>query len=105
MLETIANIAAIFLILQGLVVLVVVAGLCVGLAKAMMVLRHKTVEVMPQVQGQARRLAATTDNVSQKVSSPFISLDTRQARFRAMRRAAFVGAQRHPHTQPENSEE
>jgi hypothetical protein len=105
MLETIANIATIFLVLQGLIVLVVVVALCLGLAKAMMMVRHKTVEVMPQVQGQARRLAATTDQVSQKVATPFISLETRQARFRAMRRAAFAGDQRQPHTQPENSEE
>lgn len=105
MLETVANIATIFLILQGLVVLAVVVALCAGLAKAMMVVRHKTVEIMPQVQGQARRLASTTDQVSQKVASPFVSLDSRQARFRAMRRAAFAGGQRHSSSQPESSEE
>jgi cell shape-determining protein MreC len=99
MLETVANIATIFLVMQGLIILVVVTALSIGLAKAMMVVRQKTVQVMPQIQGQARRLATTTDSVSQKVASPFIGLNARQERFRGMRRRVFGGGQRQPGNQ------
>jgi hypothetical protein len=94
MLETVANIATIFLVMQGLIILVVVTALSIGLAKAMMVVRQKTVQVMPQIQGQARRLAANTDSISEKVASPFIGLNARQERFQAMRRRAFTRSQR-----------
>lgn len=105
MLETVANIAAIFLVLEGLVVLAVVTVLCFGLAKAMIIVRHKTVEIMPQVQGQARRLAVTTDDISQKVASPFIGLNARQTRFQAMAGRVFTGATRTAGRQPEGSKE
>ena len=101
MLETIANIATIFLVIQGLIVLALVTVLSFGLAKAMMIVRQKTMQIMPQVQGQARRLAVTTDDVSQKVAAPFIGLNTRQTRFQAMAGRAFTGAG----SQPEGSKE
>ncbi len=105
MLETIANIATIFLVIQGLIVLALVTVLSFGLAKAMMIVRQKTMQIMPQVQGQARRLAVTTDDVSQKVAAPFIGLNTRQARFQTMAGRAFTGAHRAAGSQPEESKE
>lgn len=105
MLETVANIATIFLVLQGLIILAVVTVLSFGLARAMMIVRQKTVEVMPQIQGQARRLATTTDNVSQKVASPFIGLNARQERFHAMRQRAFSGGPRQANDPSQESKE
>ncbi len=105
MLETVANIATIFLVIQGLIILVVVTVLSVGLAKATMVVRQKTVQVMPQIQSQARRLATSTDNVSQKVASPFIAMNARQERFQGMRRRAFAGRPRTQGARQEPSKE
>lgn len=105
MLETVANIATIFLVIQGLIVLAVVTALSFGLAKAMIIVRHKTVEVMPQIQSQARRLATTTDNVSGKVAAPFIGLNARQERLRGMRRRVFYGGQRQPGNQQDEPKE
>lgn len=99
MLETVANIATVFLVIQGLIILLVVTVMSFGLARAMMIVRQKTVQAMPQIQGQARRLATTTDNVSQKVASPFIGLNARQERFRGMRQRVFHGAQPQPDNQ------
>lgn len=93
MLDTVGNIATIFLVIEGLMILIVLAVLSFGLAKAMMVVRHKTMEVMPQIQGQARRLADTSETASQKIASPFIRLDTAQARFRGMRQRVFTRGQ------------
>ncbi len=67
-LDTFANIATIFLIIEALVILVVLLAVSFGLARAMMLVRRKVVEVMPQIQGQARRLADTSESVSQKVA-------------------------------------
>ena len=95
-LNTLANIATIFLILEGLIILIVLLALSFGLARAMMIVRRKTIEVMPQIQGQARRLADTSETVSQKVASPFIRLEANQARLRGMRQRAFYGSKAQP---------
>lgn len=105
MLETVANIATIFLVIQGLIILIVITVMSFGLARAMMIVRQKTVQVMPQIQGQARRLATTTDNVSQKVASPFIGLNARQKRFQGMRRRAFARGPRAYDAQQEPPQE
>lgn len=94
-LNTLANIAAIFLIIQALIILVVLLVLSFGLARATMIVRRKTVEVMPQIQGKARQLADTTETVSQKVASPFIRLETAQARLRGMNQRVFAGGETH----------
>jgi hypothetical protein len=104
-LETFANIATIFLIIQALVILVVLLALSIGLARATLVVRRKVVQVMPQIQGQARRLAGTTETVSQKVASPFIRLETNQARFRGMRQRMFYGNRTRPGSQQQESKE
>lgn len=104
-LETFANIATIFLVIQALVILVVLLALSIGLARATLVVRRKVVEVMPQIQGQARRLADTSETVSQKVASPFIRLETSQARFRGMRQRAFYGDRAQPGSRHHESKE
>lgn len=98
-LDTLANIATIFLILETLVILVVLLAVSFGLARAMMIVRRKTVEVMPRIQGKARQLADTTETVSHKVASPFIRLDANQARLRGMGRRAFYGSKGQPGSQ------
>lgn len=98
-LNTFANIATIFLIIETLVILVVLLVLSFGLARAAMVVRRKTVEVMPQIQGQARRLASNSENVSQKVASPFIRLETGRARWRGMRQGVFYRNRTRPGSQ------
>ena len=103
MLETVANIATIFLVIQGLIILILITVMSFGLARAMMIVRQKTVQVMPQIQGQARRLAGTTETVSQKVAAPFIRFETSQARFRGMSQRAFYGGKArsgHQHSEP-----
>ena len=95
-LDTLANIATMFLIIEALVILIVLLVLSFGLARAMMIVRRKTVEVMPQIQGKARQLAVTTDNVSQKVASPFIRAEASQARLRGMRERVMTGGNRRP---------
>lgn len=98
-LNTLANIATIFLIIETLAILVVLLVLSFGLARAAMVVRRKTIEVMPQIQGQARRLADTSETVSQKVASPFIRVETSQARWRGMRRRVFSNTKARPGSQ------
>ena len=90
-LDTVANIATIFLIMQALVILIVLMVVSLGLARATMLMRRKVVQVMPQIQGQARRLADTSETVSQKVASPFVRLEQSQARGRGMRQHVFYG--------------
>jgi hypothetical protein len=105
-LDTVANVATILLIIEALVILVVLLAVSFGLARAMMIVRRKTVEVMPQIQGQARRLADTSETASQKVASPFIRLETSQARLRGMRQRVFSGSKAQPGSQqPEPKEE
>jgi hypothetical protein len=102
-LDTLANIATIFLIIEALVVLVVLLAVSFGLARATMLVRRKVVQIMPQIQGQARRLAGTTETVSQKVAAPFIRFETSQARFRGMSQRAFYGGKAqsgHQHSEP-----
>ena len=96
MLGTAANIATIFLVIQGLIILIVLLALTVVMTKLTIEMRRKAREVMPQIQGQARRLADTSETVSQKVASPFIRLETSQARFRGMRQRAFYGGRAQP---------
>jgi hypothetical protein len=60
---------------------------------------------MPQIQGQARRLADTSETVSQKVASPFIRLETSQARFRGMRERVFYGSKAQPGRQQQTPKE
>ena len=104
-LDTVANIATIFLIIEALVILVVLLVLSFGLARATMVVRRKVIEIMPQIQGQARRMADTSETVSQKVASPFIRLESSQARFRGMRQRVFYGSKAQPGSQPQELKE
>jgi hypothetical protein len=104
-LDTLANIATIFLILQALIILIVLLAVSFGLARAMMIVRRKTVEVMPQIQGKARQLADTTETVSQKVASPFIRLEANQARLRGMGQRAFTGSKAQPGSQQQPQED
>ncbi len=104
-LNTFANIATIFLIIEALVILVVLLALSFGLARATMLVRRKVVEVMPQIQGQARRLADTSESVSHKVASPFIRLETSQARWRGMRQRVFYGSNAQPGSRQQEPKE
>jgi hypothetical protein len=105
MLGTAANIATIFLVIQGLIILIVLLALTVVMTKVTIELRRKVREVMPQIQGHARRLSSTTEDVSQKVAAPFVRLNASQARFHAMRNRAFAGGSGKPGSQQEATKE
>ena len=74
-----------------MLVLILVLVLTLLMSWLSLVLRGKVVEVMPQVQTQAQRVADVADNASQKVATPFVRADATQARFSAMlKRALFI---------------
>lgn len=92
MLETGANIAVIFLIMEFLIIVLLVLAVTVLLAVMTKRVRDKVEQVMPAIQGKARQLSTTTENVSQKVAEPFIRMEQGQARIAAMfRRASAFG--------------
>lgn len=105
MLETGANIATIFLILEFLVVMLLTLAVVVVLARATLLMRRKVQQVMPSVQYKARQLSTTSESVSQKVAEPFIRLEQSQARFRAMRQRAFGAGPAQPGSQRQGLEE
>ncbi len=105
MLETGANIATIFLILEFLVVVFVVLAVVIALTVGTQRTRRKIEEVMPAVQGKARQLSSTTENVSQKVASPFIRFQASQARFHGMRERVFHGSSAQPGGQQQDTKE
>lgn len=92
MLETGANIAIIFLIMQFLIVVVLTLAVIILLTVMTKRLRDKIEQVMPTIQGKARQLSVTTENASQKVAEPFLRVEQSQARVSAMfRRASAFG--------------
>jgi hypothetical protein len=93
MLETGANIAIIFLIIQFLIVVVLALAVTILLTVMTKRVRGKVEQVMPTIQSKTRQLSNTTESVSQKVAEPFIRLEQSQARMAAMfRRATAFGS-------------
>lgn len=90
-LDTILDIAIIFITSQAVLVLLLVLVLTLLMSWLSLMMRGKVVEVMPQVQTQAQRVADITENASQKVSTPFVRASATEARFVAMfKRALFI---------------
>jgi hypothetical protein len=85
MLTTAANVAALIIMMH--LVLIIVLALAIGAVslKAMLVLNSKLRTVMPQIQGYSRLLSRKTDDVSQRVASPFFSYEAKKANAAAMR--------------------
>ena len=94
MLTTAANVASLILIMHMAVIIVLVLVLGIGTLKAMMVLNSKLRIYMPQFQGYARQLSRSTESVSQRVASPFLNFESKQARRAAMRSRAARPASR-----------
>lgn len=92
MLETGANIATIFLILQFMIIMIVVLAVSILMAVAALRMRRKVEQVMPTVQDKARQVSTATESVSHKVAEPFIRVEQSQARLSAMFRRAFAFA-------------
>lgn len=105
MLDTGANIATIFLIMQGLILLVIVLALTILMTFLTINMHRKVREVMPLIQGHARRLSSTSEDVSRKVAAPFVRLNAGQARFQGMRNRVFAGGSGKPGSQKEATEE
>ena len=94
MLTTAANVASLILIMHMAVIIVLVLVLGIGTLKAMMVLNSKLRIYMPQFQGYARQLSRGTESVSQRVASPFLNFESKQAGRAAMRSRAARPASR-----------
>ena len=94
MLTTAANVASLILMAQMAVIIVLVLVLGIGTIKAMLVLNSKLRIYMPQFQGYARQLSRSTESVSQRVASPFLKYESKQARLGAMRSRATRPASR-----------
>ena len=88
MLTTAANVAALVLIVHMAVIIVLALALGAVSLKGMLVLNSKLRTYMPLVQGYARQLSKSADGVSQRVASPFLSFESKQARGVAMRSRA-----------------
>lgn len=94
MLTTAANVASLILIAHMAVIIVLVLVVGIGTLKAMMVLNSKLRIYMPQFQGYARQLSRGTESVSQRVASPFLNFESKQAGRAAMRSRATRPASR-----------
>lgn len=94
MLTTAANVASLILIMHMAVIIVLVLIVGAGALKAMLVLNSKVRFYMPQFQGYARQLSRGTERASQRVASPFLSFESKQARRAAMRSRATRPASR-----------
>lgn len=94
MLTTAANVASLILIVHMAVIIVLLLVLGAGALKAMLVLNSKLRVFMPQFQGYARQLSRSTESVSQRVASPFLKYESKQARLGAMRSRATRPASR-----------
>lgn len=105
MLETGANIATIFLLMEFLIVMLLTLAVIILLARMSLVTRRKVRDVMPSLQYKARQLSTTSESVSQKVAEPFIRAEQSQARFRGMRQRAFGGSQVQPDSQHQGPKE
>lgn len=88
MLNTAASVAALIIMMQMSVIIVLALAIGAVSLKAMLVLNSKLRIFMPQVQGYSRLLSKKTDDVSQQVASPFVSYEAKKANAAAMRSQA-----------------
>lgn len=94
MLETGANIAIIFLIMEFLIVVSLALAVTILMAVMTKRMRDKVEQVMPTIQDKAHQLSTTTEDISQKVAQPFIRFEQGQARMAAMFRRATTFSSR-----------
>ena len=77
-----ADIAVIILVIHVLILVIVPLVLAYFLTRGTVIASRKTRKVMPVVQDYARRMAEGAENVSQRITTPIIQVDSTVSRWR-----------------------
>ena len=104
------DIALVILIIEAFVLsLVPLVAFYFGI-RGMQALRHKLDPLIPTVQGRLRRLAQSSENASERIVRPFITLSGLRAQVRGtkqalIRRASSPKSPQHPGRHPPSKTE
>jgi hypothetical protein len=88
-LATMRDISLLWLILLGLITILPITVIFYYLIRGMTRLRQLALEYLPIAQEKTRFVAVKTEEISQKVASPIISVQTKAAQVNGVTRAAF----------------
>jgi hypothetical protein len=88
-LATMRDISLLWLILLGLITILPITAIFYLLIRGMIRLRQLALEYLPIAQEKTRFVAAKTEEISQKVASPIISVQTKAAQVNGITKAAF----------------
>jgi hypothetical protein len=88
-LATMRDISLLWLILLGLITILPVTVIFYFLVRGMTRLRQLALEYLPIAQEKTRIIAARTEEISQKIATPIISVQTKAAQVSGITKATF----------------
>lgn len=88
-LATMRDISLLWLILLGLITILPISVIFFFLVRGMIRLRQLALEYLPIAQEKTRFVAARTEEISQKIATPIIGVQTKAAQVNGMKKAAF----------------